>query len=296
MRQLVAKVLSSQGHSQSQISGMLGTTQASVSLYLSSKAEKAYSALATLALGRDDVDRYAALLAEDVKRSSVEAVSTLGSIWRSLLGRGLVCEAHRRLHPSLAQCDVCIKEYGESDGDRSGAIAQVKDAVSVLESSKAFVAVMPEVSVNIAYAPEDSRTPDDVVAVPGRIVKVKRAAKAMLPPEFGASRHMAKVLLLVKARRQDVRATVNLRYDGKVKAVLRKLGLRTLDIGGYRQSGPGDGAVEALKRRLSGARGDFDAVIDSGGMGVEPNVYLFGASPASVADLAVKVARLYSSR
>ncbi len=295
MRQLVAKLLGSKGHSQNQIAGMLGTTQASVSLYLSSKPEKAYSALSAFALGREEADRYSALLAEDVKRSSVEAVGTLGSLWRSLLGQGLVCEAHRKLYPSLSQCDVCIKEYGGREGDKSGAIALVKEAVGVLESSKAFVAVMPEVSVNIAYAPEGARTPDDVVAVPGRIVRIKGSAKAMLPPEFGASRHMARILILVRTRRPEVNATVNLRYDSKVKAVLRKLGIRTIDIGGYRQSGIEDGAVGALKRRLSSQIHDFDAIIDSGEMGVEPNAYLFGTSPTKVAELAVRAAKLYAA-
>ena len=70
MRQLVAARLRSQGLSQSKISGLLGTTQASVSLYLSSNPVKAYSALSRFAMSREDADARAALLADSVKAGS----------------------------------------------------------------------------------------------------------------------------------------------------------------------------------------------------------------------------------
>lgn len=295
MRQLVARELRSQGLSQSRISAMLGVTQASVSFYLSSRPERSYAELASLSVPREEAEMHARLLAEDVKRSAVYGVETLGSLWRGMLGKGVVCEAHRALYPSLAQCDVCIKAYGQREGDRTGAIAQVAEAVRLLESSKAFVAVMPEVSVNLAFAPSDSGSPEDVVAVPGRIVRVKGSAKAMLPPEFGASRHIAQVLLLVMGRQRGTRAALNVRYDAKMRRVVRKLRLSTLEIGGYQPSVSEDRMVSELAMKLADAKPGIDAIVDPGGKGVEPNLYLFGRSATEVASLAVKMARLYSA-
>lgn len=295
MRQLVSRKLRSQGFSQSRISTMLGVTQASVSLYLSSSTVKTYASLASLSLAREDADSYAALLAEDVKRSPVYAVDTLNSIWNGLLGRGLVCDAHRRMYPSLAGCDFCVREFGGRRDDRSGAIAHVSEAVRVIESAPRFVSVMPEVSVNVAFLAGDSTSPEDVVAVPGRIVKVRGSAKATLPPDFGASRHMARVLLLVRRRRADLRAAVNLRYDQAMARVLKRMGIRSVEIGGYSPTGHEDPTVEALASRLLKERKDFDAVVDSGGRGVEPDVYLFGHDAVEVARLAVKVSELYSA-
>jgi predicted fused transcriptional regulator/phosphomethylpyrimidine kinase/predicted transcriptional regulator len=295
MRQLVARVLHQQGFSQSRISSMLGITQASVSIYFSSPAPKAYASLASLSLSREDADRYASLLAEDVKRSPVYGVDTLTSIWTSLLGKGLVCEAHRRLYPSLSECDVCIKEYGQRHDDRSGALAHVSEAVRIIESAREFVSVMPEVSVNVAYLAGDSATTKDVVAVPGRIVKVRNSAKALLQPEFGASGHMARMLLLVRQRRKDVRAAINLRYDERMARVLRRMGLKCLEIGGYAPSGREDPTVEALASVMLKERKAFDAVVDSGGKGTEPDVYMFGRDAVEVARLAVKAAKLYSA-
>ncbi len=295
MRQLVARKLRSEGLSQSRISSLLGVTQASISMYLSARSEHAYSGLATLSVERDEADRNATLLAEDLKRSPVYGVETLGSLWRGMLGRGMVCEAHRRLYPSLSQCDVCIKEYGGRGGEGSGAITQVSEAVKLLESSRAFVSAMPEVSVNIAFAPPDSRSPEDVVAVPGRIVKVKGRAKATLPPEFGASRHIARILLLAIARQPEKRAALNLRYDVKMQRVLKRLGLRALRLDEYQQTGADDPTAAALAERLRSGSPVFDTVVDPGGKGLEPSLYLFGRSAAEVAGLALSIARLYSA-
>lgn len=295
IRQLVARALRSQGFSQSRVSAMLGVTQASVSIYLSSPPKKAYDSLSSLSLAKEDADRYASVLAEDVKRSPVYAVATLGSLWESLLGRGLICEAHRKLYPSLAQCDYCLREYGSRNSERSEALAHVAEAVRVIESASKFVRVMPEVSVNIAYLPSESKEESDVIAVPGRIVKVRSSAKAMLPPEFGASGHMARMLLLVRWRRKQVHAAINLRYDERMARVLKRMGLRRLEIGDYAPTGREDPTVEALASRLLKERRDFDAVVDAGGMGVEPDVYLFGHDAVEVARLAVKVSELYSA-
>ena len=294
MRQLVAIKLEAEGFSQSKTASMLGVTQASVSLYLSSSAAKSYSALSSLSLSKEEADRYASLLAEDVKGSPSEAVSTLDSIWTSLLGRGLVCDAHRKLYPSLAQCDFCLGEYGGRSSERSDALAHVAEAVKVLETAPGFPSVMPEVSVNIAYLPTESNQTSEVIAIPGRIVKVKNSAKATLPPEYGVSGHLARILLLVRRRLPEFRAVINLRYDRGVDRVLKKARLARLTIGGYARSGTSDGTLDALSAVLQKEHRSFDVIVDTGGEGVEPNVYLFGTDAVEVALLAKKLARMHS--
>ncbi|MGP8125074.1 MAG: thiamine-phosphate synthase family protein [Nitrososphaerales archaeon] len=295
LRHLVAKELRSQGFSQNRISSLLGVTQASVSLYLSSDSRRTYSVLSALSLSAEEADRYAALLAEDVKRNAVDAVGTLSTVWTGLLGRGAVCPRHRSIYPALADCDVCIREFGREGSAYSAAVSEVAEAVRRLEASQGFVSVMPEVSVNVALAVGDAQSAADVVAVPGRIVRVKGRPKAILPPEAGASRHLSRVLLLIRTRKPGVRACINLRYDKKMEAVLKRLKLRPLRIGGYPPSASGDPTIDALAKRLSSADEAFDVLVDLGGSGVEPNLYLFAESPAGAADLALRASRAYSA-
>lgn len=295
MRQLVAAKLRSRGLSQNKISALLGTTQASVSMYLSTDASRAYDSLAILNVPKAEAERYATQLSKAVAEGPLEGVRALTAIWTGMLGSGSVCDAHRALHPSLAGCDACIVEYGRRNGEKEAAVSEVAEAVKMLEGSSHFVAVMPEVSVNIACAAGDASTPADVVAIPGRVVRVRGRAKAMLPPEAGASVHMARVLLLARTRLPELRACINLRFDMKMAGVMGRAGLRALTITGTPRPGLDDPTVGALEDKLRSTRGRFDAVIETGGGGIEPNVYLFAKGAREVADLAIRLARRYSA-
>ena len=295
MRDLVARRLRSKGLSQNTVSSLLGVTQASVSLYLTGDRAKAYDTLARLSITRGKADEYSALLADDLARGAVHGVGTLARLWTGLLGSGSACAAHREMYPLLSECDYCIKEYGGRHGSMTEVISEVARAARLIEDSPEFIDVMPEVSVNIACAVEGASTPEDVVAIPGRIVRAKGRARAMLPPETGASAHMAKVLLLVMGKRPQLRACINLRYDSKMDAAVRKSGLRTITIGGYPTGGSEDPTTNAMEKKLAAHPGAFDAIIDRGGAGIEPDLYLFAKGAREVADAALKLARAYSA-
>ena len=175
-----------------------------------------------------------------------------------------------------------------------GARDEVSRAVALLESSRSFVPIMPEVSVNIAYAEGEASSPEEVIAIPGRIVKVGSYARSLSRPEYGASSHLARVLIQVRARRKDVRAVMNLRFDRRMAAVIRRLRLKILRTGGEYPSDVEDPIVEGMKRRVATSK-EYDAIIDIGGLGVEPSLYLLGSDPVKLAELAIKMSREYSA-
>ncbi len=294
MRHLVAIQLRTRGLSQNKISSMLGVTQASVSLYLSAGPTRAYDELSKFSIDKTRAERDSTLLADDLTRGAVHGVETLNRIWTGLLGAGAICPAHRDLHPQLVDCDFCIKEYGGRQGSLAEVISEVAAAAGLLEESPGFIEVMPEVSVNIAYAAPGASTPEEVVAIPGRIVRVKGRARAMLPPEPGASVHMSKVLLLSMRSRPQFRACINVRYDGRMSRTLKKAGVRAIKIGDYPRGGD-DPTSDALEQKLASSKDGFEAIIDEGGAGIEPNLYLFAKGPREVVGLALKLAKLYSA-
>src|SRR5271169_2584182 len=271
MRALVARRLKEDGLSQGKIASLLGMTQASVSTYLSTSAARQTTALSSLGVTPEEADTYAALLAEDLKNNPTYAVATLYSIWSRLIGGGGACGAHRSQHPFLATCDVCMKVFGPERGHSEGAVEHVEGALKAVEGSSLFVRVMPEVSVNVAYAPVGAKSAEDVVAIPGRIVRVRGQARSFMRPEYGASTHLAAILLEVERKNPRLRAAMNLRYDEKMSRVLNKLGVSQLTIGRSYPAGPQDKVLGALHARLSslGKASGFEAVVDLGGEGVE---------------------------
>jgi len=297
MRALVAKRLKDDGLSQGRIASLLGLTQASVSSYLSTPDTKQTATLSSLGVTSDEAETYAALLAEDLKSNPTYAVATLYSIWSRLLGGGDACARHRSEYPFLATCDVCMKVFGPERGDAEGAVEHVEGALRPIEGSSLFVHVMPEVSVNIAYAPGEAKSVEDVVAIPGRIVRVRGQARSFMRPEYGASTHLAAILLEVERKRPALRAAMNLRYDHRMSKVLAKLRIKHLTIGHSYPSGSQDKVLGALTARLASreASDDFEAVVDLGGEGVEPSLYLFAEEATKLVHRALDVARAYTS-
>jgi len=294
MRALVARRLSDDGLSQGRIAGLLGLTQASVSSYLSTSQKKHIDALSQLGVSGEEAQTYAGLLAEDLRNNPTYAVSTLYSIWTRLLGGGDACALHRSEHPFLATCELCMKTFGRNKGGAGGPVEQVETAVRMLEGSSLFVHIMPEVSVNVAFAPEGARSAAEVVAVPGRIVKVRGKARSFMRPEYGASTHLAAILLEVGRRERSLRAAVNLRYDRKIARALAGTGAHVLTIGRAYPKGSADKVLGALRQRLaSPGVGSFDAIVDLGGEGVEPSLYLFADDAPRVAERALGLAREY---
>ena len=72
---------------------------------------------------------------------------------------------------------------------------KLAEAVAMLEGCREFSALVPEVRVNIVYAPEGAEHPDQVLGVDGRITVVAGKPKASGPIRAGVSDHMARLVV-----------------------------------------------------------------------------------------------------
>lgn len=149
--------------------------------------------------------------------------------------------------------------------------------------------LIPEVQANFGFALPFPRTMDEVAAFPGRICRFKESIAVLGPPEFGVSRHVARIILTVVGHDPEYRAAMNIRFSEKILRTIRKTGLR---VGGFdRQEEPLE-----LKRRegssLSWGVGRVleekgfvpDFIYDRGDVGKEPMIRVLGKNPDEVAD------------
>ncbi|MFQ6135430.1 MAG: thiamine-phosphate synthase family protein [Nitrososphaerales archaeon] len=298
LRGLVTHTLREKGYSQSRIAGLLGITQASVSLYLARKSSFYREKIRIIGVEDSDTDRYVETLFEDLIRGRVEAIYTLSSIWRNLLASGLLCPTHKKEASILEDCDVCMRLYSpiQADLQKTEVPREVERAAKMVEDSSLFQYVMPEVSVNIVMAVQGGETEADVAAFPGRMVKIHGRAKHMLPAEFGASRHMARMLLIAMRHNPELRAAINIKYDGKVADILSGMNLSVAHISSedHEMSLEGDVVVSAFKTKLnSSGMTVLHVVTDEGGEGLEPITYIFGRNATEAAQRALKIAKRY---
>jgi hydroxymethylpyrimidine/phosphomethylpyrimidine kinase len=101
-------------------------------------------------------------------------------------------------------------------------LKKVKEAVKLLEKCKEFSRLMPEVRVNVVYALPDAKTSMDVAAVDGRITVVKSYPKACGDVIFGASDHMARLILEIRKYDESIRAGMNFKCDQEIIEHVKK--------------------------------------------------------------------------
>jgi predicted fused transcriptional regulator/phosphomethylpyrimidine kinase len=156
-----------------------------------------------------------------------------------------------------------------SGGAREAVLADLAQARKRL--SQLLARLSPEVRCNLAFALPDAKAVDAIAAFPGRLTPVSGEARPLAPPEFGASHHLAKLLLQLRQRMPARRAIVNLRWDAVVADALPRAGIRLAKLvrKGDRLELPGGGLAPAL--------------VDEGSVGWEPALYLHGDSLEEVA-------------
>lgn len=290
-RALLAHRLRSQGLDQEEIARLLGVTQAAVSYYLSTNTSRHNAKLQRLGLTQKQIDTIVDDLAVAVRRSDAYAVEVLYGHWRLLLSSGNLCEAHRSLAGGLQTCDMCIRLMAapHTGRERFEVLKALREAVTLLEASPTFGQLIPEVYSNLVYSVEDPKSELDVAGIPGRIVRVKNRARALTEPEFGASKHMAKLLLSLRRKNGWVRAALNVKKDDAYLEALQKVfQAQVVTLKQY-------SSIEELFDQLSQIRveGPVAFIVDPGSVGFEPNIYIVGQDPLTVANIAVSASTLW---
>ncbi|MEM2876133.1 MAG: thiamine-phosphate synthase family protein, partial [Candidatus Bathyarchaeia archaeon] len=146
---------------------------------------------------------------------------------------------------------------------------------------------IPEVGTQIAMATLHARGPEDVAAVEGRIIRVRDSPKAVGRVWFGASRHLANIILTAMKYDENIRACMNLRYDPDLLEAFKKCGFyissfdRKLEPPEVKSREGG-----TLSWGVNEAITTFgcvpDVVFDLGEVGKEPMIRVLGSSATEV--------------
>lgn len=182
------------------------------------------------------------------------------------------------------------------DAERFRAVCSLDHAVSLLKDERTFVELIPEVGSNIGMAIPGARSPDDIAAVEGRIVRAGSRVHASGCIRFGASRHIARIILAAMRFDPAIRAAMNIRLGDDLLSEASRMGLRisSFDRG---EEPPGEstmswGTAKAIERL--GAVPDI--IWDAGGMGKEPMIRILGRDAVSVATIAIMLSRAVGKR
>jgi predicted fused transcriptional regulator/phosphomethylpyrimidine kinase/predicted transcriptional regulator len=297
LRALVAQQLVELGWTQEQIAKRLGITQAAVSNYLGILKRSEGQELLSTPKVLESAKRIASKIDESGLTIQGQ-ISEVCDLCISLRCGGVTCQVHRAEVPELSAygCQICYEIFTKSKTEvdmRTRILADVRDAISKLEGSSDFVEMMPQVMVNLAYALPQAKTASDVAAIPGRIAKIHGRPKALMHPEFGASSHLAAILLAAMSVNPGTRSCINVKYDVRVANAIEQLNFSKAEL---EVSSAEISDISALYKRAKETFSTLqtvpDVMIDKGRIGIESITYVFGSTPMEVVEKVLKLTEL----
>jgi len=175
-------------------------------------------------------------------------------------------------------------------------------AVEMLENCPEFSRLMPEVRVNMVYALPGAKTSADVAAVDGRITVVRGLPHASGMPGFGASDHMARLIIEARIYDPGVNAGINFKCDEDIIKVVQEFcSERGLLFGWIDRTkepadiaGPDGASMPWKVKQLVDSSGGVPKLFYEGdGWGKEPLFVALGKDAVEVTGIAIEIARRY---
>lgn len=225
---------------------------------------------------------------------------TLSAAIATFLAKGLelaeaVDEAKRFITEAIRLSVPLGKGHGPTNHYAAGLGAVERDrilgtlarAATTIREEPSLAKLSAEVQSNLGYALPGATAHEDVAAFPGRIVRLPEGLATIRPPAFGASRHIANVILAAMQYHPQLRSAMNICFSEAVLRKAKEKGLTAVEFD--RADEPKEvkdqegsslewGTGEAL--RQASERPDF--VYDRGGIGKEPMIRILGTDPQDV--------------
>ena len=179
-------------------------------------------------------------------------------------------------------------------------LGNLAQAVNNLQGCRDFSLLMPEVRVNVVYALPGAKSGREVAAIDGRITVVRGYPHASGSPAWGASDHMARLIIEARKYSAGINAGINFKCDTEIIKVVKKYAGDNKLVFGWidRSREPAevsarDGSSMPWKiKQLVDQSGRLpDVFYEGDGWGKEPLFVVLGIDAVSVVRTAIAIAR-----
>ena len=185
-----------------------------------------------------------------------------------------------------------------ADAERFEVIERLKLALENLRETPGIHRLIPEVQSNLGEALREAKGVEDVAAFPGRIVRLKETVATVSPPEFGASSHVARIILTAKRLNPQIKACMNVKYKREWIELLKESG--SFNISSFsraeepvrikeREGSTLDWGTEVA---IKAARTFPNIIYDEGDVGKEPMIRVLGKDALDVVEKVRKIAEI----
>ena len=176
-------------------------------------------------------------------------------------------------------------------------------ALNIIEGCREFAAMIPEVRTNLVYARPNAVKREDVLGIDGRITVVNGFPHAAGKPRFGASSHMARLIIEIGKTDPSLRAGMDfannphlakwLEHYCHSKGWVFSVIDRRFEPEEIKEA-EGASMPWKVKAAIEAAGGKVPKIFyETGAVGKEPVSVLVGSEPLVVAQEVCEIARLY---
>ncbi|MFW9855423.1 MAG: thiamine-phosphate synthase family protein [Candidatus Thorarchaeota archaeon] len=273
-RRALARELSNLGYVQTRIAEILGVSQPVVSSYLSAEASSPM-------IFKQAIEDLVENLMVGIKAETltpIELMTATCEVCQKLRSAGPLCDVHRK-QGNLdfpVGCDLCFPSQEQSltfSKNLQATIELYEAAQRLIGAGRKFGEIIPEIGCQFIYTVNK-----ESIGFPGRIVRVKGQGRIVSPPEIGQGPTLAKILLFFHQHGSPFQSLISLKSKGKILDKVADMVIeRTVE-------GDKDWTKTLSQIPKEKVR-NIHGIADTGGIGLEPILYLFGHTPAKLASL-----------
>jgi hydroxymethylpyrimidine/phosphomethylpyrimidine kinase len=148
---------------------------------------------------------------------------------------------------------------------------------------------IPEVGINLGFALKDASSQEDICALTGRLNRVGKIVGWLGSAEFGASKHVSRIILSAMKNDPRFRCAMNIKYRPEI---IKKCEELNLSIGSFNRGGEPE-EVSSMEWGTNNAIEKLgfvpDIIYDLGGVGKEPMIRILGYDPDNVIDKVITI-------
>ena len=182
--------------------------------------------------------------------------------------------------------------YRESE--RYTVLRELWEAYKELREIAGVEKYVPETRINFVYSIPEPHKIDDIAGFPGRITIINGKLTAFTRPDFGASSHMARVVLAANYYDNNIRSAINLKFSNDLIEKAKKAGLIVAEFS--RKDEPmevkmkeGASLPWGVKKAIEDIGKVPDLIYDRGDIGKEPMVRILGKNPRDIVEKIRKI-------
>ncbi len=216
------------------------------------------------------------------------------------MGREFVFNAIKNGIPLGSQFGT-VNQMGElyKNSHRFYCVSKLNEAFQLLKELK-IGRLLPEIQSNLVYSILEPAGIDDVAGFKGRIISMGEDIFTPSCPQFGGSKHIARVLLTAKSFFPELNSAMALRYDRRVVDQIKKAGFNTAFFDRKKEpkevrEKEGSSLDWGVKVACKGLDRYPDFIYDEGGMGKEPVIRVLGKDPFEIVEKIKKIKVFYKN-